>query len=63
MKQPEQRVCPHCEKAFAVTEENHPYRPFCSRRCKMADLGRWLQEKYVVEGEHAANDVKMDDKE
>jgi hypothetical protein len=24
------------------------YRPFCSERCKMADLGRWLQGDYRV---------------
>jgi endogenous inhibitor of DNA gyrase (YacG/DUF329 family) len=26
------------------------YRPFCSERCKMADLGRWLQGDYRVAG-------------
>jgi hypothetical protein len=24
------------------------WRPFCSERCKMADLGRWLSEDYRV---------------
>jgi uncharacterized protein len=27
------------------------WRPFCSERCKMADLGRWLREDYRVPGE------------
>jgi len=27
------------------------WRPFCSERCKMADLGRWLNENYRVPGE------------
>jgi uncharacterized protein len=22
------------------------WRPFCSERCKLADLGRWLLEEY-----------------
>lgn len=26
------------------------YRPFCSLRCRMADLGRWLSEDYRVPG-------------
>jgi hypothetical protein len=26
------------------------YRPFCSQRCKMADLGRWLSGEYRVAG-------------
>jgi endogenous inhibitor of DNA gyrase (YacG/DUF329 family) len=25
-------------------------RPFCSERCRMADLGRWLSEDYRVPG-------------
>jgi endogenous inhibitor of DNA gyrase (YacG/DUF329 family) len=24
------------------------WRPFCSERCKLADLGRWLTENYRV---------------
>jgi uncharacterized protein len=24
------------------------WRPFCSERCKLADLGRWLGEEYRV---------------
>lgn len=24
--------------------------PFCSRRCRMADLGRWFREQYAIEG-------------
>jgi uncharacterized protein len=24
------------------------WRPFCSERCKLADLGRWLLEEYRV---------------
>jgi uncharacterized protein len=27
------------------------WRPFCSERCKMADLGRWLTGGYTVPGE------------
>jgi endogenous inhibitor of DNA gyrase (YacG/DUF329 family) len=26
------------------------FRPFCSERCRMADLGRWLSEGYRVPG-------------
>jgi endogenous inhibitor of DNA gyrase (YacG/DUF329 family) len=29
------------------------YRPFCSERCKMVDLGRWLNEEYVIPTEEA----------
>jgi endogenous inhibitor of DNA gyrase (YacG/DUF329 family) len=25
-----------------------PFRPFCSERCKMVDLGKWLNEEYKI---------------
>ncbi|MFO7563098.1 MAG: DNA gyrase inhibitor YacG [Enhygromyxa sp.] len=25
-----------------------PHRPFCSPRCKLIDLGRWLDEEYRI---------------
>ncbi len=44
------RRCPICGKPTA-----HDFRPFCSRRCKDVDLGRWLGGEYRVSG-HAAYD-------
>jgi len=38
--------CPICKQE--VTDMK--YRPFCSKRCADVDLGNWLVEKYVVEG-------------
>jgi len=38
--------CPRCGKEAAV--ENNPYRPFCSDRCKLVDLGKWISEKYTI---------------
>lgn len=32
--------CPICEKEVAWTADNI-YRPFCSERCKLIDLGEW----------------------
>ncbi|SPY04211.1 zinc-binding protein YacG [Neisseria meningitidis] len=32
-------------------EHRQPYRPFCSKRCKLIDLGEWAQEKYTVSSE------------
>jgi len=40
--------CPSCKKK---TEwQNNPYRPFCSERCKLIDLGAWVSEEYKIEG-------------
>ncbi len=38
--------CPTCRKAgvwFAGS-----YGPFCSRRCKLVDLGKWFSEEHTV---------------
>lgn len=39
--------CPQCGKTVAWDRAN-PYRPFCSERCKMIDLGAWASESYRV---------------
>jgi endogenous inhibitor of DNA gyrase (YacG/DUF329 family) len=38
-------VCPICQKPVAPRVENAAF-PFCSRRCRAVDLGRWLGEEY-----------------
>jgi endogenous inhibitor of DNA gyrase (YacG/DUF329 family) len=40
--------CPRCGKEHQWDSGNR-YRPFCSERCKMIDLGRWANEEYRVE--------------
>jgi uncharacterized protein len=39
------------------------YRPFCSERCKMADLGRWLKGDYRVVGPSTATASNVSDDE
>ena len=36
--------CPICEKLFDSDES--PATPFCSKRCRLIDLSRWLDERY-----------------
>lgn len=38
--------CPNCETTFDYYKSE--FRPFCSERCKMVDLGHWLKESYRV---------------
>ncbi len=40
------RSCPNCGKDVDFSE--NPFRPFCSKRCKMADLGSWLRQEYYI---------------
>ena len=45
------RPCPKCGEPAVVSTDN-PNRPFCSERCKLLDLGEWLDGGYVIPGEH-----------
>ncbi|WP_127718073.1 DNA gyrase inhibitor YacG [Halobacteriovorax sp. HLS] len=38
--------CPNCKKEFNYYHSD--FRPFCSERCKMVDMGHWLNEGYTV---------------
>jgi endogenous inhibitor of DNA gyrase (YacG/DUF329 family) len=42
--------CPICEKSMpGAGPTNWPEFPFCSHRCRLVDLGRWLNGEYTVE--------------
>ena len=42
--------CPECGKPTEYSTTNE-YRPFCSNRCKLIDLGEWIEGKYGIESE------------
>ena len=37
--------CPHCGKPVPWTPDSR-WRPFCSERCRLIDLGDWLEERH-----------------
>jgi endogenous inhibitor of DNA gyrase (YacG/DUF329 family) len=44
-------ICPICKKSFADPGPGEPLPPdfpFCSDRCKLVDLNRWLTGRYQV---------------
>ena len=41
--------CPTC--AQPTSWKGNPERPFCSRTCRLVDLGVWLDDGYVVNDE------------
>lgn len=47
-----QAKCPTCGRPVEWNAES-PYRPFCSERCKLIDLGAWFSEEHRVPGEDA----------
>ena len=40
--------CPTCRRALEGTRADYPTLPFCSPRCRAADLGNWLNESYRI---------------
>jgi hypothetical protein len=58
--------CPICKKL--VTRRDDPaapnrFFPFCSDRCKLIDLGRWLDGKYQIPAIENPGDTESDDNE
>ena len=43
--------CPTCRRE--VDWDSSAYRPFCSERCRLIDLGAWLAEAHAIAGEPA----------
>ncbi len=39
--------CPVCRKE--VPWKDNTYRPFCSDRCRIVDLGNWADGSYSIE--------------
>jgi endogenous inhibitor of DNA gyrase (YacG/DUF329 family) len=37
--------CPICKKEVPI---DGPEMPFCSKRCRLLDLGNWVDERYTI---------------
>jgi len=50
--------CPICKKPVPDdrTASGGKFFPFCSERCKLIDLGRWLDGKYQIPVEEDADE-------
>jgi uncharacterized protein len=44
---PARSLCVYCRERPIEP----PWRPFCSERCRLLDLSRWLEDDYRVAGE------------
>lgn len=42
--------CPTCRRSVEWSADS-PYRPFCSDRCRLIDLGAWLTETHKISDE------------
>jgi len=55
------RTCPTCNRQ--VDWQDNPFRPFCSERCKLLDLGKWVSEEYRVPGKPVADETYGEDEQ
>lgn len=39
--------CPQCSKPSLIAPAN-AWRPFCSERCKLVDLGDWMNGRFAI---------------
>jgi uncharacterized protein len=47
--------CPTCQRV--LDWHTAPFRPFCSERCRLIDLGAWFTEQRSIPGENSAGDA------
>jgi endogenous inhibitor of DNA gyrase (YacG/DUF329 family) len=52
--------CPGCQRAVPWTAEQ-TFKPFCSERCKLIDLGEWAMEERRIAGEPLLPEDDNDD--
>ncbi len=56
--------CPTCGKTFeAASFDAWPSFPFCTDRCKLIDLGRWIDGTNSIPGQEVATPKDEDDGE
>ncbi len=54
-------VCPTCAKEKTWNPENK-FRPFCSDRCRLIDLGEWASDSRKLPGDPVPPDEFGEDK-
>ncbi len=43
------RSCPICDKELVLTaHESTEFAPFCSKRCQLVDLNKWMTDSYAI---------------
>lgn len=50
--------CPQCAAEFDYYTSE--FRPFCSDRCRMVDLGHWLYENYKVPSQETPSEEDIE---
>ena len=50
-------LCPRCGTQVPWDPQNR-FRPFCSERCKLIDLGQWATEQYRIPNEESPDGLE-----
>ena len=53
-------ACPTCGQPVEWGPESR-FRPFCSERCRLIDLGEWFKEERRIPGQEAPPTLDEDD--
>jgi endogenous inhibitor of DNA gyrase (YacG/DUF329 family) len=48
--------CSTCDRSVEYVDGLPKLYPFCSYRCQLVDLGKWLQEEYTIDREITEED-------
>jgi endogenous inhibitor of DNA gyrase (YacG/DUF329 family) len=54
-------ACPICKTVIEAESDEQPFRPFCSQRCKLADLDNWLSGTYRISTPLDPTDLEDDE--
>ncbi|WP_432456053.1 MULTISPECIES: DNA gyrase inhibitor YacG [unclassified Agarivorans] len=52
--------CPTCNDDV-IWQSSSEFRPFCSERCKLIDLGEWANQEKAIPGQHIVEDEDKPD--
>lgn len=53
-------TCPQCGNKSEFSQNNR-FRPFCSERCKLIDLGVWANEGYRITAPITPEDIENEE--
>lgn len=54
--------CPTCKKEV-LWNDSFPFRPFCSDRCRLIDLGEWASENHKIAGNAVDHNIESSDED
>lgn len=50
--------CPTCQRPVIWDAAQSPFRPFCSDRCRLIDLGEWADESHRIASDEPFDDLE-----